>query len=237
MNLGGTYNRGGTTAPQNQTNNQLLMEQNKNLRKLNDAICCLGSKKDQELSTTTTTKFHIGSTNYYAREVVTFDSTTGLEVSRVTEYSSDGVTFTTTPPVGTPIIGWITPSKLDPEIVCLTNDGGATVVKGVVEFDVNVIPATKTIYLFDGSLATGYTVVPCQSKTFDTEFRDVCVDGETWTQILVFDKSVSLTTPIQTGWLNALGVITPTPDVALINNLNCLGCVSAPQGILLSWGV
>jgi hypothetical protein len=126
--------------------------------------------------------------------------------------------------------------KIDPEVVCISNDGGATIIKGVIEFDTTTTPSTKILYLLDGTLATGYVVVPCEGKTFDTEFRDVCVDGQTWTQILVFDKTVSLTSPSQIGWMNASGTNVSAPDPSLINNVNCQGCISSPQGVLLSWG-
>lgn len=114
--------------------------------------------------------------------------------------------------------------NVDPEVVCLSNDGGVTVVKGIVEFDTNTTPATKTIYLFDGSIATGYTVVPCSTKTFDTEFRQVCVDGQNWTQIFVFDKSVSMVAPVQIGWLDQNDAVVVAPSPTLINNINCKGC-------------
>lgn len=127
-------------------------------------------------------------------------------------------------------------SGVDPEVVCLSNDGGVTIVKGVVEFDTNTTPATKTIYLFDGSVATGYTVVPCNAKTFDTEFREVCVDGQKWLQILVFDKSVSMVAPVQVGWMDNTSAVVPAPDPTLINNINCNECISTPQGTLITWG-
>lgn len=128
-----------------------------------------------------------------------------------------------------------TPS-IDPEIVCLSNDGGVTIIKGVVEFDTSTIPTTKTIYLFDGSLATGYEVIPCNNKTFDTEFREVCVDGQKWLQVLVFDKSVSMVAPVQVGWIDSMSTVVSAPDPSLINNINCNECISTPQGTLITWG-
>ena len=125
---------------------------------------------------------------------------------------------------------------IDPEVVCLSNDGGVTIVKGVVEFDTSTVPTTKTIYLFDGSLATGYTVVSCNAKTFDTEFRQVCVDGQNWTQIFVFDKSVSMVAPIQIGWLDQNDAVVVAPSPTLINNINCNECISTTQGTLVTWG-
>lgn len=127
-------------------------------------------------------------------------------------------------------------SEIDPEVVCLSNDGGVTVIKGVVEFDTSTAPATKIIYLFDGNVATGYTVVPCNAKTFDTEFREVCVDGQKWLQILVFDKSVSMVAPVQIGWMDETSTVVPAPNLVLINNINCNECISTTQGILINWG-
>jgi hypothetical protein len=127
-------------------------------------------------------------------------------------------------------------SGVDPEVVCLSNDGGITVIKGIVEFDTSTVPATKTIYLFSGAVATGYSVVPCTTKTFDTEFRTVCVDGQSWTQVLVFDKSVSSVAPVQVGWLDSTATVVPTPDPSLINNINCNDCIATPLGILVNWG-
>lgn len=129
-----------------------------------------------------------------------------------------------------------TPNKNDWEVVCLSNDGGITVIKGIVEFDTSTVPATKTIYLFDGSVATGYTVVSCNAKTFDTEFREVCVDGQKWLQVLVFDKSVSMVAPVQVGWMDNTSAVVPAPDPTLINNINCNECISTPQGTLITWG-
>ena len=125
---------------------------------------------------------------------------------------------------------------IDPEVVCLSNDGGITVIKGIVEFDTSTVPATKTIYLFDGSVATGYTVVSCNAKTFDTEFREVCVDGQKWLQVLVFDKSVSMVAPVQVGWMDSTAIVVPAPSPALINNINCNECISTAQGTLITWG-
>lgn len=72
----------------------------------NTKLDTLIAEQDKELVYTTPTKFHIGTDNFYSREKVVYDSETQTEVSRVTEYSTDGVAFTTTAPVGTPLIGW-----------------------------------------------------------------------------------------------------------------------------------
>lgn len=73
-----------------------------NVQELADALNIL----DTELIYTPSAKFHIGVDNFYSRDKIIYDSQTQSEVSRVTEYSTDGVTFTTTAPIGTPLIGW-----------------------------------------------------------------------------------------------------------------------------------
>ena len=73
-----------------------------NIEELSDALYI----QDKEIVYTPSTKFHIGTDNYYSREKIIYDSHTQSEVSRVIEYSTDGVTFTTTAPIGTPLIGW-----------------------------------------------------------------------------------------------------------------------------------
>jgi len=44
-------------------------------------------------------------TQYYSREKVVYDNTSSTEVSRVTEYSTDAATWSTTVPTGTPAVG------------------------------------------------------------------------------------------------------------------------------------
>lgn len=112
---------------------------------------------------------------------------------------------------------------IDPEIVCLSNDGGTTVIKGIVEFDTSTVPATKIIYLFDGTVATGYTVVPCDNPMqYDYEKENVCVDGQNYTKWYVWDKKGDgLPNLISIMWLDQTDSIVPAPDPLLINNVNC----------------
>lgn len=53
-----------------------------------------------------------------------------------------------------------TTTSIDPEVVCLSNDGGATVVTGWEVFDTATNPPTSTLYI-GGVAVTGYSVVPC----------------------------------------------------------------------------
>lgn len=119
-----------------------------------------------------------------------------------------------------------TPS-IDPEVVCLSNDGGVTIIKGVVEFDISTVPATKTIYLFDGSLATGYEVVPCDKPMqYDYEKEVICVDGLNYTKWYVWDKfGDTLPNLVTILWLDENDAVVAAPDPILINNANCKVCL------------
>lgn len=118
-------------------------------------------------------------------------------------------------------------SVIDPEVVCLSNDGGLTIVKGIVEFDTSTIPSTKTIYLFDGSLATGYEVVPCDKPMqYDYEKEVVCVDGKSWTKWYVWDKTGDgVPNLVSILWLDETDAPIAAPNPLLINNENCKVCL------------
>jgi hypothetical protein len=98
------------------------------------------------------------------------------------------------------------PNKNDWEVVCLSNDGGVTIVTGIAVFDVlNGTPTTK--YYIDNIEVTGYTIVSCETSGKDREILSVCVDGKTWTVTVL--------------WLDETDTVVPTPDPLLINNSNC----------------
>jgi hypothetical protein len=64
--------------------------------------------RDVELIYSDATKFHIGTTNYYSREVWVWDSQAiGPAAPTVTQYSTDGITWTAVVPGGTKVIGWV----------------------------------------------------------------------------------------------------------------------------------
>lgn len=63
------------------------------------------AEEDKELVYTSAVKANNGTDNFYTREVVVYDSETATEVSRSTEYSLDGNTWSTTVPSGTITIG------------------------------------------------------------------------------------------------------------------------------------
>jgi hypothetical protein len=108
------------------------------------------------------------------------------------------------------------PNKNDWEVVCLSNDGGVTIVTGIAVFDVlNGTPTTK--YYIDNIEVTGYTIVSCETSGKDREILSVCVDGKTWTKIIVFEDGL----PITFLWLDDTDTVVPTPDPLLINNSNC----------------
>jgi predicted nucleic acid-binding Zn-ribbon protein len=73
---------------------------------ITDSLQAIKDELNVDLIYSPATKFHIGTTNYYSREVVTYDNETDAELTRTTEYSTDGVVWTTTAPSGTALIGW-----------------------------------------------------------------------------------------------------------------------------------
>jgi len=58
-------------------------------------------QQDKELVYSSAVKANNGTIDFYTREVVVYDSETATEVSRSTEYSTDGNTWSTTAPAGT----------------------------------------------------------------------------------------------------------------------------------------
>ena len=121
--------------------------------------------------------------------------------------------------------------SIDPEIVCLSNDGGTTVVTGWEVFDTSTNPPTSTLYI-GGVAVTGYTVVPCSPSIKDREIISVCVDGKTWTKVVTFENDL----PITFLWLDETDAPVAAPDPLLVDNANCNKCIQTPQGILNSWG-
>jgi len=115
-------------------------------------------------------------------------------------------------------------NHIDPEIVCISNDGGTTIVKGWEVFDINVYPPTSTIWLNGVNVTGTYQVVPCESNNrYDYELVSVCVNGETWEKWYVWDKQGDASPNIiSTLWIDNTGNIVSAPDNTLINNTNCL---------------
>lgn len=120
---------------------------------------------------------------------------------------------------------------LDPEVVCLSNDGGTTSVTGWEVFDTNTNPPTSTLYI-GGVVVTGYQVVPCSKAQKDREIYVVCVDGKKWTKVITFEDDL----PVSFLWLDDTDTPQPTPDALLIDNVNCNQCVKVPLGTIATWG-
>ena len=117
-------------------------------------------------------------------------------------------------------------TTIDPEIVCISNDGGVTTTIGIAVFDTSVNPPITTLYL-NGVEAVGYTMIPCnQAMKYDYEKEDVCVDGQSYKKIYVLDKTGD-GTPNLIGilWLDQNDLPVSTPDPTLINNANCKVCL------------
>ena len=86
---------------------------------------------DYELVYTAATKVNNSIANFYSREKIVWDSETNAEISRVTEFSTDGVAWTVTAPTGTLLIGWLVEDtstalldKLD-DVIAAINDTSA----------------------------------------------------------------------------------------------------------------
>ena len=122
-------------------------------------------------------------------------------------------------------------TSIDPEVVCLSNDGGTTVVTGWEVFDTSTNPPTSTLYI-GGVAVTGYTVVSCGNTIKDREILQVCVDGKTWTKVITFENDL----PITYLWLDETDAPVAAPDTALIDNANCNNCISVPNGVITTWG-
>ena len=111
-----------------------------------------------------------------------------------------------------------TPS-IDPEVVCLSNDGGATVVTAIAVFDTSVNPPIATYYI-DNVPVTGYVTVSCSSISKDREILQMCVDGKIWTKIIGFEGDL----PASFLWLDENDAPVAAPDTLLIDNINCNSC-------------
>ena len=116
--------------------------------------------------------------------------------------------------------------KIDPEVVCLSNDGGVTIVKGWEVFDVSTNPPTSKLYI-GGVEVTGYTVVPCDKPMqYDYEKEVVCVNGLNYTKWYVWDKfGDTLPNLVTILWLDENDAVVAAPDPILINNANCKVCL------------
>lgn len=112
--------------------------------------------------------------------------------------------------------------KIDPEVVCLSNDGGITVLKGWEVFDISTNPPTSKLYI-GGAEVTGYQVVPCDKQVkYDYEKDNVCVDGNTWTKWYVLDViDDGVPNVVSVFWLDQNDAPQPSPDPLLIDNVNC----------------
>lgn len=117
----------------------------------------------------------------------------------------------------------VTPDK-DYEVVCISNDNGLTIVKGIQEFtDFTTTPPTYTLWLNGIDVTTTYTIVPCETNNkYDYEIKEICVDGQLWNKIYVLDKQGdNIPNLITTIWTDQYDNIVTIPDISLINNINC----------------
>jgi hypothetical protein len=131
----------------------------------------------------------------------------------------------TTPAPGAIQLVKICPTEnRDPEVVCLSNDGGLTIVTGWEVFKIDALGnPTSTVYLGGIDVTGTYQVVPCGVKVkYDYERETICVDGKSWTKVYVFDPSGATPTLVTILWLNENDSIVSAPLLSLINNVNCI---------------
>ena len=122
--------------------------------------------------------------------------------------------------------------KKDAEVVCISNDGGTTIVTGWEVFDTSVDPPVSKIYLSGVDVTGTYFVIPCGNAiTYDYERVTVCVDGNSWTKVLVFN-TVSQPILVSTMWLDELDNVVLAPSTLLIDNANCAVASCNP---LITW--
>lgn len=106
-------------------------------------------------------------------------------------------------------------TRIDPEVVCVSNDGWTTIIHAIAHFDTSTYPVTVTIYDYNWTLLTWYTVVDCEEKKYDIEkWGDFCYLWELITRYDVIDPETQLV--VNSYWLNALWIPqTPPPISAL----------------------
>lgn len=125
----------------------------------NTKLDTLIAEQDKEIVYTAPTKFHIATDNFYSREKIIYDSETQTEVSRVTEYSTDGVLFTTTPPIGVPVIGWYVVPSVAPT---LYNNNETIVNTGITP----IVLAATTYHSVSVAILTGSATIDNNGVSF-----------------------------------------------------------------------
>lgn len=116
-------------------------------------------------------------------------------------------------------------NETDVEVVCLSNDGGETIITGWEVFNTNVNPPTSTIWLNGVDVTGNYEIVPCNNIKYDYEKETICVDGSNWTKWFVWDKTGDgQPNLVSILWLDENDSVVSTPDISLINNSNCINC-------------
>jgi hypothetical protein len=118
-------------------------------------------------------------------------------------------------------------STRDPEVVCISNDDGLTVVSGWEVFDISESGITSTLYLNGVDVTATYKVVPCGIKVkYDYEVVEICIDGKTWTKTYVYDPTSVTPTLVSILWLDENDDPQPAPSPDLINNENCVAATT-----------
>jgi hypothetical protein len=105
----------------------------------------------------------------------------------------------------------------DFELTCSSIDGRLLIQR----FDKNT--GTLTLFESDGITAVtdGSNSSNCTPKQYDFEPTEVCVNGEKWTKIFVFDTNLNIPVIISILWLDSNNNIVFPPDPLLVNNEKC----------------
>lgn len=113
--------------------------------------------------------------------------------------------------------------KIDPEVVCLSNDGWVTTVTGWEVFDVSANPPTSTLYIWWVVAAAGFVVVPCDKDDKDLEIISTCFQEignptNKYSRNTVIDTSTNPSTVVSTLWLDDNWLAVPAPAAATIED-------------------
>lgn len=135
-------------------------------------------------------------------------------------------------------------SQKDPEIVCMTNDWGETVIKWVVIFSYDWTNWTSTVNNLDGTVATWYTVIPCTTNQWVEEgearcdawntiipFYDVETDGVASATIAFWFNPLTNSVVVPSGTQTLWACIIATPDRQVDVLVDCAGTV-VPTDVL-----
>ena len=196
---------------------------------------------DVELVYTAATKVNNSTANFYSREKILFDSETNAEISRVTEFSTDGSSWTTTVPSGTLVIGWMAVDtttdlldKLDDVIAAINDTSDAeqllltsidTKLNDLSLIKAELVTANATLTSIEGdtsAIQTNTGDILTQVTTANTNLGDIKTKLDTQITLLgdlkteLIDANTSLDTANATLTTISNDVATIKTDIATV---------------------